>query len=55
VYCTQWENERATSSSGTIISSGSIGRPSQPMKPKPHNPATAAHTMGVVTPATLRM
>ncbi len=53
--CTQCENERATSSRGTTISSGSIGDLSQPTKPKPHTAATRLVTIGVTTPTTLRM
>ena len=52
---TQWEKDRATSSSGTTISRGSIGDLSQPTKPKPQMAATALVTMGVTTPTTLRM
>ena len=40
---------------GEAINNGSIGLPSQPMKPNPQIAAIRAQTTGVTTPATLRM
>src|SRR3546814_5418798 len=53
--CSSDLDDRATSNSGTIISSGSIGDFSQPTKPKPQTAATRLVTIGVTMPTTLRM
>ncbi len=53
--CTECENERAVSSKGTTISSGSIDTSSQPTRPKAQIPAVALVMIGVTMPTVLRM